>query len=186
MKRAAAFLLLFCLTLFAAGCGGASAGNETAEQTEPAARITAPAETEESTQPPETAEETTLPIQETTEPPFYASDADYDITGSATVAYAGLYALLYEPEEYVGKTVCMRGSFSTYEDPFSGERFYGCVLQDVTACCTLGMEFNPAEGFSFPEDFPANGEEITVFGTFDTYEKNGFTFCTLRNALVMR
>ena len=102
------------------------------------------------------------------------------------MAYAALYAILCEPEEYVGKTVCLRGSFSTYVDPFSGERFYGCVLQDATACCTLGMEFNPAEGLMFPEDFPPDGEEITVLGTFDTYQKNGFTFCTLRDALVMR
>ena len=182
MRRAAAIFLLLCLTLFAAGCGGAPAGTPT-ETTLPGAQISAPAETEESTMP-ETADETSLPPAETASAPFDGSDADYDITGSATVAYAALYAMLYEPEEYVGKTVCLRGSFSTYEDPFSGERFYGCVLQDVTACCTLGMEFNPAEGFSFPQDFPADGEEITVLGTFDTYEKNGFTFCTLRDAKV--
>ena len=28
-----------------------------------------------------------------------------------------------------------------------------------------------------------NGE-ITVFGTFDTYLKNGYTFCILRDAMV--
>lgn len=193
MKRAAVLLLFICLTLFAAGCGGTPAQEQTSQwdgQTnEPSdeeisaispTEIAEPSETDPAT----TEPPTTAPAETRPPCPFDSADADVDLTGSATVAFAALYAMMEEPEAYMGKTVCLHGTFSTYVDPLSGNRFYGCVITDVTACCTQGIEFDPAENYTYPEGFPQNKEEITVFGTFDTYEKNGYTFCTLRNTMV--
>ena len=178
MKRILAALLILCLSVpVFAGCGSPAKITDT---TAPASPPDTPSQTTE-TEPPETEPPETQPAQ-TAPPPFDSADADVDLTGSATVAYAALYAMMEEPEAYMGKTVCLRGAFSTYEDPFSGARFYGCVITDVTACCAQGMEFEPAAEYTFPEDYPEENGEITVFGTFDTYLKNGYTFCILRNA----
>ena len=209
MKRFLTVLLLLGAVLLLAGCGSAfekeyvsvtdyvpPAQEQTSQPTQPAGQISESPDERESeisptaiAEPSETDPATTEPITtapaETRPPcPFDSADADVDLTGSATVAFAALYAMMAEPESYMGKTVCLHGTFSTYVDPLSGNRFYGCVITDVTACCTQGIEFDPAADVTFPEDFPQNKEEITVFGTFDTYEKNGYTFCTLRDAMV--
>ena len=180
MKRILPALLLLSLSiLLFAGCGAPAGPTDAAV---PISAPDVPSQTT-ATEPPETQSPETQPA-ETAPPPFDSADADVDLTGSATVAYAMLYAMMEEPDSYIGKTVCLRGAFSTYEDPFSGDRFYGCVVRDVTACCAQDMEFEPAAGYTFPGDYPEADGEITVFGTFDTYQKNGYTFCILRDAMI--
>ena len=34
----------------------------------------------------------------------------------------------------------------------------------------------------YPDDYPKEGEEITVTGIFDIYEEDGFKYCQLINA----
>jgi len=38
------------------------------------------------------------------------------------------------------------------------------------------------EDYSYPDDFPEEGEEICVTGVFSTYEENGNMYCTLMDA----
>lgn len=49
----------------------------------------------------------------------------------------------------------MRGMFSSYHDEETGKSYYACIIQDATACCAQGIEFE------------LEGE---------------YTYCTLRNA----
>lgn len=114
---------------------------------------------------------------------------DVDLTKlSSTMVYSEVYAMASEPEQYKGKTVKMRGSFATQE--YNGERLYACIVQDATACCAQGLEFETAESLVYPDDYPEPGAEITVLGTFDSYRKdagngNYYVYLVLRNAKLL-
>lgn len=111
---------------------------------------------------------------------------DVDLTLlSSTMVYSEVYAMASEPEQYTGKTVKMRGSFATQE--VNGQRLYACIVKDATACCAQGLEFEPGGAYSYPDDFPETGAEITVLGTFDSYREdagngNYYVYLVLRNA----
>jgi hypothetical protein len=111
---------------------------------------------------------------------------DIDLTTlSATVVYSEVYDMMFYPENYVGKTVKMDGMFTYYYDEANDRYYFACIIMDATACCSQGIEFEPSEEFTYPDDFPEDGEDICVVGVFDTYEEDGFTYCTLRNAEII-
>ena len=56
---------------------------------------------------------------------------------------------------------------------------------DATACCAQGIEFNPTDDYTYPDDFPLDGDTVTVEGEFDTYVEDGYKYCTLRNAKIL-
>jgi len=66
------------------------------------------------------------------------------------------------------------------------QRLYACIVQDATACCAQGLEFEPESTLSYPDDYPEPGAEITVIGTFDSYKEevdgNTYIYLVLRNA----
>ena len=111
---------------------------------------------------------------------------DIDLTTlSATVVYSEVYDMMFYPENYVGKTVKMDGMFTYYYDEANDRYYFACIIMDATACCSQGIEFEPSEDFTYPDDFPEDGGDICVVGVFDTYEEDGFTYCTLRNAEIV-
>ena len=111
---------------------------------------------------------------------------DVDLTAlSSTMVYSEVYNMLTAPEDYMGKTIKMNGAFNYYEDTVNNVTYYACVIMDATACCAQGLEFVPQDKYSFPDDFPPDGEEITVTGVFDTYTLDDYTYCTLRNAVIV-
>ena len=111
---------------------------------------------------------------------------DVDLAAmSDTMAYAGIADMSNEPEKYLKKTVRVSGLFDMYVNDRTGNVYYACVIPDATACCVQALEFVPKESFSFPDDFPAVGEPITVVGTFATYFENGYEYCTLKNAEIL-
>lgn len=170
MKKTICVLLSLVLLLFAAGCGG-TASQADAEPTAASAAaqpVQTPAAAETvSAAPLSPGEEAATPAPSAAE----ADPVDVDLTLlSSTMVYSEVYAMVYEPEQYLGKTVKMQGLFATQE--YEGTRLYACVIQDATACCAQGLEFELAEALSYPEDFPEEGAEITVVGTFDTYTED--------------
>ncbi len=120
-----------------------------------------------------------------------AQDIDVDLTQlSSTMVYSEVYNMMYTPQDYIGKTVKMNGTFTIYGpqadgtvafDP-SAPIYYACVIKDAAACCAQGLEFVLQEEYAYPEDYPQVGDEITVVGTFETYEENGGLYCRLANA----
>ena len=112
------------------------------------------------------------------------SDVDVDLTTmSATVVFGEVSNMIFTPEEYEGKTVRMAGAFNVVDIPTTGMRYYSCLIADATACCKQGLEFQLKNGGSFPEDYPRLGAEITVVGTFETYEEDGMTYCRVADAV---
>lgn len=111
---------------------------------------------------------------------------DVDLTAlSSTMVYSEVYNMMVTPEEYIGKTIKMSGSFATFINEEDGRFIFGCVITDATACCAQGIEFELTDDYKYPDDYPNEGDMICVTGTFDTYQENQYTYCTLRNAKLL-
>ncbi len=112
-----------------------------------------------------------------------AEGVDVDLTIlSSTMVYSEVFNIMTKPDDYVGKVFKMRGLYSAFYDEAKDKRYFACIIQDATACCAQGIEFELTEDYSFPEDYPEDGDMITVTGVFDTYEEDGGIYGTLRNA----
>ncbi len=103
-------------------------------------------------------------------------------TLSPTMIYAEVYNMYVYPEDYEGKTIKIKGMFGVYDDAKTGETFTSCVIQDATACCAQGVEFELGDGKVYPDDYPNESEEIVVTGTYRTYESDGLLYCYLADA----
>ena len=118
-----------------------------------------------------------------------ADGIDVDLTKlSSTMVYSEVYNMMVYPDNYIGKTVKMRGNFAIgYEVDSDGSMkedslLFGCIISDATACCSQGIEFVLAGEHTYPDDYPELGNEITVTGTFELYEEDGFQYCRLVDA----
>lgn len=179
MKKVMILLLSLTLLLSLAACGSDGApGETTAPLMSPGPTApTAPGEAAPSA--------ASVPTQDVPEKSSDPEPVDVDLTQlSSTMVYSEVYAMATEPEQYTGKTVKMEGLFATQE--YNGARLYACIVQDATACCAQGLEFELAEELVYPDDYPEPGAEITVVGTFDSYKEevdgNYYVYLVLRNA----
>ncbi len=108
-----------------------------------------------------------------------AEVVDVDLTVmSSTMVYSEVYNMMNSPDDYLGRKIKMKGLFSTYHDETTDKTYYACIIQDATACCAQGIEFEPEGDFDVPEE----GSEICVSGVFDTYYEGEYKYCTLRLA----
>ena len=182
MKQLFCLLLAACMMLSLCACGKGSekdAGNDTPSSDR---EVSAPTESI-----PTPKEQETPGKSKPSQP--YAGKVDVDLTVlSSTMVYSEVYNMLYnDPAHYLGKTVKARGGFSIYQlvtdgvlqpDPVA----YACIIADATACCAEGMEFVLEGDYTYPDDYPELGAEITVIGEFQSYEENGMTWYHLVNA----
>ena len=108
---------------------------------------------------------------------------DIDLTTlSSTMVYSEVYYMMTSPNDYLGKSVKMDGIFSVYHDEAADKYYFACIIQDATACCAQGIEFELKGDHVYPDDYPEEGTEICVTGVFDTYQEGEYLYCTLRNA----
>jgi hypothetical protein len=114
---------------------------------------------------------------------------DIDLTAlSSTMVYSEVYNMMVTPENYIGKTVKMRGQLEIAQpldadgNPDPQRIYFSCIIADATACCAQGIEFVLAGEHKYPEDYPQPGAEITVSGTFRTYEEDGYIYGQLYDA----
>lgn len=115
--------------------------------------------------------------------PQISNNLDVDLTKlSSTMVYSEVYNMMYTPDDYIGKTVKMKGQFAYYEDPETKAQYFACIIADATACCSQGLEFILTGEHTYPNDYPELGSEITVTGTFEVYTENGFQYCRLKDA----
>ena len=182
MKQLFCLLLAVCMMASLCACGKGrekDAGNDALSSNEEAS---ASAESIPTPKEQETSEESE-------QPQASSNGVDVDLTVlSSTIVYSEVYNMLYnDPAHYLGKTVKARGTFSIYQlvtdgvlqpDPVS----YACIISDAAACCAEGMEFVLEGDYTYPDDYPELGTEITVIGEFQSYEENGMTRYHLVNA----
>lgn len=115
--------------------------------------------------------------------PSKPEKVDLDLTTmSSTMVYSEVFNMVTTPENYIGKTVKMRGTYMYYYDEKPNHYYFFCLISDAMACCSQGIEFALTKDYHYPEDYPKPDDEITVVGVFDSYEEEGNTYCILRNA----
>ncbi len=161
----ATLLILICL----AGCAPAA---------QPAGPVTqTQAQTDVSTSRPQTeAVPTTRAL------PTDLPQVDFDLSAlSGTMMYSQAYDMIYNPDQYLGKTVRILGPFDRYTEEETGRTRYVCLIRDATACCTQGIEFEPADADTA---VPEKDSMVLVSGTFDTYMDGPFLYCVLRDAVL--
>ena len=114
---------------------------------------------------------------------FETIDLDLSLM-SGTVAYAQVYQMVSEPENYVGKIIRMRGYFDVFEDQDTGIVYTSCIIPDAAACCAQGFEFIWAGDHAWPEAYPEPGTYLTVTGRFETYLEDNWMYIHLMDAQV--
>ncbi len=205
MKKLVSLVLIIALMGFAVGCGNAADEGSSQTEGENAQTEVDDTQTEaENTQTeaddtqtesdvdsdsaadPEDPESTSEGENPAGDSPGKDGSVDVDLSAlSSTMIYAQVNDMIMEPGNYMGQTVKMNGTFAVYQDESTGSNYYACIIKDATACCAQGIEFELEGEPSYPADYPEEGAEITVVGTFDTYEEAGMEYCTLRNAKVL-
>ena len=116
-----------------------------------------------------------------------SNEEDYvDLTElSSTAVYAEVFNMVTKPEEYKDKTVKMKGTFATQVLEDSGKRLYACIIEDATACCAQGIEFECKGDLKYPDDYPKEGNYVTVEGSFDSYKIGEMNYCVLKKAKML-
>ena len=189
MKRIFCLLLAACMMASLCACGKGSENDAETDIPSSNEEISAPAEIIPTPDEQETPNE--QQAQEEPEQTQTSADGvDVDLTVlSSTMVYSEVYNMLYfYPEDYYGKTVKMTGQFNVYqwvdESGVVADMpvAYACIISDATACCAEGVEFVLEGDYTYPDDYPELGTEITVIGEFQPYEENGVTWYHLVNA----
>lgn len=189
MKRLFCLLLAVCMAVSLCACRKDS--EKVAENNTPSSdgEVSAPAEIIPTPDEQETQDEQQTP-EEPEQTQTSADGVDVDLTVlSSTMVYSEVYNMLYfYPEDYYGKNVKMTGQFNVYqwvdESGIVADMpvAYACIISDATACCAEGVEFVLEGDYTYPDDYPELGTEITVIGEFQSYEENGMTWYHLVNA----
>lgn len=192
MKKSMVSILLMCLLLATAtGCSKEKQQAAEEQVTETLAEDTNVLSAEKSTNVSASEETTDISAaEETTDIPASEDNTDIpastemlDLTQfSSTMVYSEVYNIMVNPGDYMGRTIKMNGLFSVYEDDVTGQIYFACIIQDATACCAQGIEFILKGDYSYPEDYPAPGEEVTVTGEFETYYEGENLYCRLKDA----
>ena len=138
----------------------------------------------ENTQPAYTQESTTITTSGVSS--NNTGDIEIDLTTmSANMVYTQVFCMVMEPDEYIGTTVKMAGTFVHFYDEEKDKHYFACIIQDATQCCAQGIEFEPGDEYVYPYDFPEDGSEICVTGVFDKYSEGDNNYLTLRNAVLL-
>ncbi|MBQ9428912.1 MAG: hypothetical protein IJU41_05130 [Clostridia bacterium] len=91
---------------------------------------------------------------------------------SETMAYSIAAQMRAAPQNYLSKTVRMRGQFAVSHFDKTDKDYYYLVVTDTTACCSQPIEF------LFPKNaaFPAEGTTVEIEGKFISYDELDVTY----------
>lgn len=108
-------------------------------------------------------------------------DADVDLTIlSSTMVFGEVFNMIIYPEEYLEKTIKIRGEYYSYYDEETDDRYFFVIVADALGCCAQGLEFVLNDDYTYPEDYPEDGAEVEFIGVFDEYDMMGFTYYYLQ------
>lgn len=196
MKRTGIGIWLLAAVVLLSGCGkqtdngkGINSGKTVDKVIESQVKKEEQKKTEESTKEDtqkndqqNTDTQTTENIQGSVNAPEAAVDVDLSVMDSDMI-YATVYQMMSDPEQYVGKTFRIEGKFYVTYDEMTKNQYYYCVIKDATECCAQGLEFVWGDGSHiYPDEYPTDGTEVIVDGTFELYMENDSRYCRLANA----
>lgn len=103
---------------------------------------------------------------------------DIDLTDmSGTMVYAEVYNMMVYPEEYIGKTVKIKGPYYAAYLEDRDAYYHYIIITDALACCESGIEIVwDNREHVYPDEYPADMTEIEVVGVFNTYEEDGYLY----------
>lgn len=196
MKRTGIEIWLLAAVVLISGCGkradngkGINSGETVDKVIESQVKKEEQKKTEESTKEDtqkndqqNTDTQTPESVQGTVNAPEAAVDVDLSVMDSDMI-YATVYQMMSDPEQYVGKTFRIEGKFYVTYDEITKNQYYYCVIKDATECCAQGLEFVWGDGSHiYPDEYPTDGTEVIVDGTFELYMENDSRYCRLANA----
>ena len=111
-----------------------------------------------------------------------AAAVDIDLTKmSSTMVYSTVFNMVNNPAQFAGKTMRMRGEYTTYhisvDDPT--QIIHACLVRDAAGCCSQGLEFVLSNG-----NYPTGASEVTVVGTIAVQKIFGKYVCFLKDAVL--
>ena len=149
------------------GCGSYPAPSSSLPQSAPAASSPASSAAPES----QDAESAGQDASSNAQTPPKENEPDVDLTQmGANMVYAVVCQMTLDPAAYEGQTVKVAGEY--YSAPGPQKTYYFLYVSDAAACCSQGLEF-VLEGESGPEDYPEEGAQAVLTGTFETYTEEG-------------
>ncbi len=196
MKRTGIGILLLAAVVLISGCGkqtdngkGINNGKTVDKVIESQVKKEEQKKTEESTKEDtqkndqqNTDTQTPESVQGSVNAPEASVDVDLSVMDSDMI-YATVYQMMSDPEQYVGKTFRIEGKFYVTDDEMTKNQYYYCVIKDATECCAQGLEFVWGDGSHiYPDEYPTDGTEVIVDGTFELYMENDSRYCRLANA----
>lgn len=196
MKRTGIGILLLAAVVLISGCGkqtdngkGINNGKTVDKVIESQVKKEEQKKTEESTKEDtqkndqqNTDTQTPESVQGSVNAPEASVDVDLSVMDSDMI-YATVYQMMSDPEQYVGKTFRIEGKFYVTYDEMTKNQYYYCVIKDATECCAQGLEFVWGDGSHiYPDEYPTDGTEVVVDGTFELYMENDSRYCRLANA----
>ena len=196
MKRIGIGIWLLAAVMLISGCGkqadngkGINSGKTVDKVIESQVKKEEQKKTEESTKEDtqkndqqNTDTQMTESVQGSVNAPEAAVDVDLSVMDSDMI-YATVYQMMSDPEQYVGKTFRIEGKFYVTYDEMTKNQYYYCVIKDATECCAQGLEFVWGDGSHiYPDEYPTDGTEVIVDGTFELYMENDSRYCRLANA----
>lgn len=115
------------------------------------------------------------------------ASVDVDLTQmNSDMIYSTVFQMVNDPGSFRGKRVKMKGQYSSSWYDATNQYYNFILIADAAACCSQGLEFVWGDGSHSREEYPAQGEDIELVGTFDTYDEvvdgNTSTYCHLKDA----
>lgn len=181
MKKIICLLMISALIFSLAACSGGNSSASSSAATSSAAD-SAPASSSSAEPTTAVTNDGTRTDAKTDAPKTEGVDVDLT-TMSSTMVYSEVLNMQKKPDDYEGKIVKMKGPFNVTEQ--GGNRYFACIIADATACCSTGIEFVWAGDHAYPDDYPAENQEITVTGTFNTYMEGKCKYLQLKDAEVV-
>lgn len=135
-----------------------------------------------------TPRETTSPVvQESASPEPVAPENDVPVSKpddeivdltklSSTMVYSQVYNMMIKPEEYIGKTIKMKGVYYANYNPDLDVYYHFVIIKDATACCAQGLEFILNGEHTDRSDYPASQTPVEVTGIWGSYEEEWETY----------
>lgn len=98
---------------------------------------------------------------------------------STTMSYSYITNMIENPNEFMGKTVKATGTHKTTTS--NNITYHAILIYDSTSCCSQALEFILEDG----KNYPSTEKEITIEGTFGTYNEGNNTYCYLNPSKVV-